>query len=87
MNNLEGAAGVASGNGGETAGVTAAGAGAPSGDGGRWGVDDTFGRQVIAFGSLPALEGETLEACVERHRAFAEARHASLPPASLPRSA
>jgi hypothetical protein len=25
-------------------------------------------RRVVAFGSLPALAGETLEACVERYR-------------------
>ncbi len=29
------------------------------------------GRQLIALGSLPVLEGETLEACLERYRASA----------------
>lgn len=34
-------------------------------------VGEVHTRRVVAFGSLPALDGETLEACVERYRSTA----------------
>jgi hypothetical protein len=35
---------------------------------------EIYTRRVVAFGSLPALDGETLEACVERYRSTSERR-------------
>lgn len=54
------------GMGGEGAALLAAGVAAGGRAGPREEAGGDVARRLVAFGSLPALSGETLEACLER---------------------